>query len=171
MKNLSHLFAVICCFVLLVNRPAYAQEAGYVYVIATYKTVMSEGGTEVERASRLPELIEAHKASGKVLSLKDLRQFYGDDSHDWVGITGYASRSDTSATTSKKANKTKSRIVGAVIGGVIGALSGFVLSEIFTPDIGLCNEGDPGCTTETNRTEVMILFGFIGLMVGAAVGV
>lgn len=171
MKNLSYHFAVICCLVLLVNRQTYAQQAEYLNVITTYKTVISKAVTGAERASNLAELVEAHKASDKVLSLKDLHHFYGSESHYCVGVPGYASRSDTTAKASKKPIKLKA----ALIGGAIGALSGLLLYEIIdSSEFGgfVCNEGDPGCTTHKNysRNGMMLTFGGIGAVIGFVVG-
>lgn len=161
MKNLSHLFAAICCSLLLVNRPAYAQEEEQSHT----NTVIFEGETEAKIDSRFVELVEAHKAIDKVLSLKNLRHFKGDDFHDLVGITGYASWSDTSATTSKN----NRGVVGALIGGSVGAIIGLVGYEIAENKLCSDNFFDE-CDISPSRGASMVILGTIGAVVGLVVG-
>jgi len=98
MKNLVYFFAGICCFFLLLNMAAYAQEEGHVYVVATYKAVMPDGGTAAERDSLLSEWVEAvEKNNDKIISSKTLRHLYGNNSNDWVVITEYKNWADIEA--------------------------------------------------------------------------
>lgn len=93
MKNLSYLFALICCF--FISSIATAQDESHVYIVVTYKAVMPENGTAAERDSLLSEWVEAVlKKNDKILSSKNLRHFYGGDSRDWVVISEYASWAD-----------------------------------------------------------------------------
>jgi hypothetical protein len=172
MKNLSHLFVVIGCFALSLNGPALGQDTQSVYTKASDRTVTSEGVLVAEIDARLAELLEEHWANIKSLTLKDPRHYHGGEIQNWGSLNGYASSPDTSATTSKK-SKSGRRLTGAVIGGAIGAMGGLLLYEIGTGDIGLCSEGDPGCTTTTSGPShgaTMAIFGGVGAVVGFLVG-
>lgn len=98
MKNLIYFFVGICCFFLLFNKTAYAQEEGHIYAVVTWKAVMPDGGTEAERDSLMSEWVESTlKNNDKILSSKTLRHLSGSNSNDWVVITEYESWADIEA--------------------------------------------------------------------------
>ena len=97
MKNRIQHFTLtlVVCF-LLFNTVVFAQEEEqpHVFVVVTWRTVMPEDGNAAGRDSLLLEWVEAQKSNEKVLSSKNLRHRFGNDSHDWVVISEYASFAD-----------------------------------------------------------------------------
>lgn len=97
MKNTVRFFALVLgIFFLVPNSLAFGQEEeGHFFVVTTWKTVMPEGGSAAERDSLLLEWTNAVlKANDKILSSKDLRHYYGGDSHDWIIIEEYKNWAD-----------------------------------------------------------------------------
>ena len=79
---------------------AHAQ-TGNVFIVQTFKAKMPEGGTAAERDSLYMEWVEnVAKKNEKILSHRDFRHYFGQDSRDWIVITEYRSLTDFEATDS-----------------------------------------------------------------------
>jgi len=99
----------IAICILLLNNLSFSQEKEqHFFVVTTWKTVMSEGGSAAERDSLMKEWTEnVLKKNEKIISQKNFRHYYGSDMHDWVTITEYKTWSDIEEATkiSQKLNK------------------------------------------------------------------
>jgi len=90
------LFAIFVCL----SQTAVAQ-TGNVFVVQTFKTVIPEGGSAAERDSLYSEWYERMaKKNDKIVSRKDFRHYFGQDSRDWVVITEYRNLADFEASES-----------------------------------------------------------------------
>ena len=86
------------CSLLSISTIFAQEEEKHVYVIATFKAVMPEDGSIAERDALLTEWVEGViKKNEHILSSKELRHRYGDDSHDWIVISEYKSWGDIEA--------------------------------------------------------------------------
>ena len=102
MRKMTALFALSLAVLLLFsfqNNAAYAQqEERHIFRVQTWKAVMPEDGSAAERDSLLAEWFEAvTMKNDKILSVKELRHYYGGNSHDWVAIIEYKSWEDFAA--------------------------------------------------------------------------
>ena len=91
-------FAVLLLFPFQYNAAYAQQEERHVFLVQTWKAVIPEGGSAAERDSLLLEWFEAvTMKNDKILSVKELRHYYGGNSHDWVAILEFKSWEDFAA--------------------------------------------------------------------------
>ena len=102
MRKMTVLFVLSLAVLFLFsfqNNTAYAQqEERHIFWIQTWKTVMPEDGSAAERDSLLLERFEAvTMKNDKILSVKNLRHYWGSNNRDWVIIREYRSWEDFAA--------------------------------------------------------------------------
>ncbi|MEJ2636376.1 MAG: hypothetical protein P8184_13935 [Calditrichia bacterium] len=94
-RIIAAVFAMVLISMLIQVHKIYAQDMkGHIFVVTTHHTLMPQDGSEQERDAMLKELFEVDKNNPKVISSRELRHYYGNDSHDWVVITEYANWQD-----------------------------------------------------------------------------
>ncbi|MDA3893508.1 MAG: hypothetical protein PF517_17730 [Salinivirgaceae bacterium] len=82
---------------MLIGQSAFSQEKEsqpHYFVVVTWKAVMPDGGSFAERDSLMQLYVDAIKSNEKVLSVKHMTHYYGDDSHDYLTISEYANWAD-----------------------------------------------------------------------------
>jgi len=85
---------VACLFVFGQLALSQEKEEAHLFVVVTWRAVMPDDGSYAERDSLLQLYVETQKSNEKIISVKHLGHYYGDDSHDYVVITEYASWND-----------------------------------------------------------------------------
>ena len=108
-KRIFTFVLTIAVCILLLNSLSFAQEKEpHFFVVTTWKTVMPDDGSAVERDSLMKEWTEkVLKKNEKIISQKNFRHYYGSDVRDWVIITEYKTWGDIEAAAkiSQKLNK------------------------------------------------------------------